>query len=142
MVANRLVEENRLASEAATADGAWRLGLAAWLEVLLTDEATADNALDAAVSAELADRRARRQAVERRHLEAAMQAEAAELDASLNARLEESAARSDASSWQRQQLTLLRHSLDTPTPRGRLGQRHNSTLLRLEAPSRSRTATR
>ena len=84
---NRLVEEARLTAEAAAADEEWQLGLSAWLEEALIDEAMGDDALDVALGAEIAARRERRQAVERVRLEVLMRAEAVGADAKLTAML-------------------------------------------------------
>ena len=72
----RLVEEVRLTAEAAADDEEWMTGLRAWLEETLADEAMGDDALDEALCAEIAARRARKQAVERLRVEEVLRKEA------------------------------------------------------------------
>ena len=64
----RLVEEVRLTAEAAADDEEWMTGLRAWLEETLVDEAMGDDALDEALCAEIAARRARKERAGRGHV--------------------------------------------------------------------------
>ena len=80
----RLVEEVRLTAEAAADDEEWMTGLRAWLEETLADEAMGDDALDEALCAEIAARRARKQAVERLRVEEVLRKEARKNDRTLS----------------------------------------------------------